>query len=100
MLYRFSIRIVLRMHRKGIAKRMLQSNEFSFGIPGGVRIVILGCTVARMCNSTWYIQEIDFSNAHYDCSRRNIWDDLERDSYFHFLIHIFLNLYGETCTPQ
>jgi hypothetical protein len=25
---------------------------------------------------------------------------LERDSYFHFLIHIFLNLYGETCTPQ
>ena len=66
----------------------------------GVHIVIMGCTVALQCNPTWCLLEIDFANAHSNCSRGNIWEELERDSYFHFLIQIFLNLYGENCTPQ
>ena len=36
MVCRFSIRTVLRMHQKGIAERILKSNQFSFGIPGCV----------------------------------------------------------------
>jgi len=79
---------------------MLQSSQFSFGIPGGVQIVILGCTLALQCNPTRCLLEIDFANAHSDCSRGKIWEELERDSYFHFLIKIFLNLYGENCNPQ
>ena len=32
MLTWFSVRTVLRMHRKGIAENMLKSNQFSYGI--------------------------------------------------------------------
>ena len=100
LLCRFSARTFLRMHRKGVAERMLQSNQFSFGIPGSVQIVIMGCIVALQCNPTWCLLDIDFANARSDCNRGNIWEDLERNSYFHFLIQIFLNLYGENCTPN
>jgi hypothetical protein len=41
---------------------------------------------------------VDFANAHSGCSRGNIWEELEKDTYFHFLIQI-LNLYGDNCTP-
>ncbi len=50
LLCRFSVRTVLRMKRKGIADRMLRDNQFSYGIPGGVQMVILGCTLALQCN--------------------------------------------------
>ena len=79
---------------------MLQSNQFSFAIPGGVHIVIMGCTRALQCNLAWYLLEIDFANTHSDCNRGNIWKELERDSYFHFLIQIFLDFYGETAPPN
>ena len=46
LLTRFSVRAVLRMHRKGIAENMLKSNQFSYGISRGVQQIILGCTVA------------------------------------------------------
>ncbi len=36
LLCRFSVHTVLRIHRKGIVERMLQSNQFSYEIPGGV----------------------------------------------------------------
>ena len=52
LLCRFSVRTVLRMYRKGIAERMLLSNQFSFGMPVGVQIVILGCSVSLHCNPT------------------------------------------------
>ncbi len=100
LLCRFSVRAVLRMHRKGIAERLMQSNQFSYGVAGMVQIVIMGCTVALQWNPGWCLLEIDFKNAHTDCSRGNIWEELERDTYFHFLIQIFLNLYGDNCTPQ
>ena len=35
LLTRFSVRIVLRMHKK--RENMLKSNQFSYGIPGGVQ---------------------------------------------------------------
>jgi hypothetical protein len=78
---------------------MLQSNQLSYGIPRGVEIVIMGCTVALQCNPTWCLLEIDFANAHTNCSRGSIWEELERGTYFHFLIHIFLSLYGDNATP-
>jgi hypothetical protein len=36
LLCRFSVRAVLRMKRKGIAEVLLNSNQFSYGVPGGV----------------------------------------------------------------
>ncbi len=72
LLCRFSVRAVLRMHRKGIAERLLQSNKFSYGVAGGVQIVIMGCTIALQCNPEWCLLEIDFKNAHTDYSRGNI----------------------------
>ncbi len=86
LLCRFSVRTVLRMNRKGLAERLLMSNQFSYGIPGGVQIVIMGCTMALQCNPDWCMLEIDFANAHSECNRGNIWEELERDTYFHFLI--------------
>ena len=62
--------------------------------------MILGCTLALQCNPTWCLLKIDIANAHSDCSRGKMWEEKERDSYLHFLIQIFLNLYGESCTPQ
>jgi hypothetical protein len=87
------------MYRKGLAERMLQSNRFSFGIPGGVQQVILGGTVALQCNPDWVLGEIDLRNAHTGCSRDLIWQELLNDTYFHFLIQIFLYMYGDSCTP-
>jgi hypothetical protein len=46
LLARFSVRTVLRMHRKGIAQNMLKSNQLFYGISRGVQHVILGCTFA------------------------------------------------------
>jgi hypothetical protein len=45
LLTQFSVRTVMRMHRKRIAENMLKSNQFLYGIPRGVQQVILGCTV-------------------------------------------------------
>jgi hypothetical protein len=57
------------MNRRGLDERLLQSNQFSFAIPGGVHQVILGCTVALQCNPDWILGEFDLKNAHTDCSR-------------------------------
>jgi hypothetical protein len=51
LLTRFSCKTLLRLNRMGLAERLLQSNQFSFAILGGVQQVILGCTVALQCNS-------------------------------------------------
>jgi len=100
LLTRFSVRAVLRMKRKGIAENLLRSNQFSYGISGGVQQVIMGCTVALQCNPTWVLGQFDLKNAHTDCSRGLIWQELEADVYFHFLMQIFICMYGESCTPQ
>ncbi len=44
--------------------------------------------------------EFDFENAHTACNKGKIWEELEKDTFFHFLIQIFLSLYGEKYTPQ
>ena len=62
--------------------------------------MILGCTVALQCNPTCVLGEFDLKNAHKHCSRGLIWEELMNDVYFHFLIQIFLCMYGDTCTPQ
>ena len=78
----------------------MQPNQFSFAIPGGVQQVILGCIFALQCNPDWILGEFDLKNAQTDCSRGLIWQELLNDAYFHFLIQIFLMMYGEHCTPQ
>jgi hypothetical protein len=88
------------MKRKGIAEVLLKSNQFSNGVPGGVQHVIMGCTVALQSNPDWVLDQFDLRNAHTVCSRDLIRQELEADTYFHFLIQIFICLYGENCTPQ
>ena len=97
---RFSVRSVLRMKRKGIAEVLLRSNKFSYGVPGGVQQVIIGCTVALQNNPTWVLGQFDLRNAHTDCSRGLIWQELEADTYFHFLMQILFCMYGDNFTPQ
>jgi hypothetical protein len=65
-----------------------------------VQQVILGCTVALSSNPTWVLGVFDLRNAHTDCSRGLIWQELENDHYFHFLMQIFICMYGENRTPQ
>ncbi len=42
LLCRFSLHAILRIKRKGIAYRLLLSYPFSYGIPRGVQMVIMG----------------------------------------------------------
>ncbi len=86
LLCKLSVRTVLRMKRKGIADRLLKNNQFSYGIPSGVQMVIMGCTMALQCNPSWCLLELDYANAHSVCIKGNIWEELERDAFFHFLI--------------
>jgi len=104
LLTRFSSRSLLRLNSSGLAKRMLRSNH---GIPGGVQQVIMGCIVALECNPTFILGSLGFpwipwilGSPHTDCSRGLIWEMLMNDTYFHFLIHIFLCMYGDTCNPH
>jgi len=46
LLTRFSCRSLLRLNKEILAERMMRSNKFSYGIPGGVKQVISGCTIA------------------------------------------------------
>ena len=96
---RFSCRSLLRLNKKGLAERMLRSNQFFFSIPGDVHQVILGCTVTLKSNPNWVLGEFDLKNAHTDCSRVLIWQELLNDNYFHVLMQIFLCVYCDTCTP-
>ena len=100
LLTKFSVRTVLPMHRKGIAENMLKSNHFSYGISSGVQQVILGCTVALHSNPTWVLGVFDLRNAHTNCSRGLIWQELENDMFFHFLVQIFICMSGKNRTPQ
>ena len=84
----------------GIAERMLLSNQFSYAIPGCVQQVLLGCTIALQCNPDWVLEEFDLANAHTACSRGLIWEEFLKDDFFYFLIQIYINLYGDTCTTQ
>jgi hypothetical protein len=95
LLTRYSCKTLLRVNMKGLAERMLRSNQFSFGIPDCVQHVILGCTVALQCDPDWVLGEFDLKNAQTNCSLGLIWQELIIDTYFHFLC-----MYGDTCTPQ
>ena len=51
-------------------------------------------------NPTLVLGVFDLRNAHTDCSRGLIWQDLENDWYFHVLIPIFTCMYGKNRSPQ
>ncbi len=54
LLTHFSCRTLLRLNRKGLAERMLRSNQFSFGISGGVQQVIYG-TALQLRRGPWKV---------------------------------------------
>ena len=90
MMTRFSVRSVLRKKRKCIFEVLLRSNQFSYGVLGDVHQVIMGCTLALQNNPTRVSGQFDLRNAHTDCSRGLIWQELEANVGFHFLMQIFL----------
>ena len=61
---------------------------------------ILGCTVALQCNLDRCLLHIYFATTHNDRNRGNISEELEKDTFFHFSIQIFISLYGDNFTPQ
>jgi len=100
MLTRFSCRSLLRLNRTGLAERMLRSNQFSYGILGGVQQVILDCTVALQCKPTFLLGDFDLKNAHTDCSRGLIWEELMNDTYFSLLdTYISMHAWGYVHPP-
>ncbi len=81
LLTRFSCRTLLHMIRRGLAERMLRSNQFSFGIPGGVQQIIIGFTIILQWNPDFVLGEFDLRNAHTNCNRGLIWQDLLNDTF-------------------
>ena len=69
------------MKRKEYAENMLRDDQSSYGVPGGVQNVILAITIALQNNPDWVCAHTDFRNAHTDCSRGLIWQELERDPF-------------------
>jgi hypothetical protein len=67
LLCRFSLRATLRMKKKQFADIMLKSDQFSYGVLGGVQQVILAITTALQANPGWICAQADLSNAHTDC---------------------------------
>jgi hypothetical protein len=47
---RFGCKVMVRMHRMAVAEALLLSHQFSFGINGGVRQVIMSCNIALEIN--------------------------------------------------
>ena len=80
LLTRLSCRSLLRLNKAGQAERMLRSNMFSYGILGGVQLVIMRCIIALQCNPTFVRKEFDLVDAHTDCSRSLIWEELMNDT--------------------
>jgi hypothetical protein len=56
------------MHKIEIADNMLKSNQFSYGILGGVQQVNHGWTKTPQSHSTWVLGVFDLRNAHTVCS--------------------------------
>ena len=58
------------------------------------------CTAALEFIPDFCLLQIDFANVHTYNSRGEIWEELEIYTFFHFLIQLFICLYGDNCTPQ
>jgi hypothetical protein len=61
---RFGCRILVRMNKLAVAKVLLLSHQFSFGIKGGVQHVILGITLSLQLNPDFVEIDLDLKNSH------------------------------------
>jgi hypothetical protein len=99
-LTRFGCRVMVRMNKMAVAAELLLSHQFSFGINGGVKQVILACNVALEINPSWRMLDLDSKNAHTFCSRERLEEELELNVAYHYMLESFRALYGKTFTVQ
>jgi hypothetical protein len=99
-LTRFGCKVPVRMNIIAVAAELLLSNQFYFGINGGVHQVILGCTLALQVHPSFVQIELDLRDAHTFCSRDKIEEELESDIIYNYMLESFRALYGKTMTPQ
>ena len=57
-LTRFGYRVMVRMNRMAVAAELLLSHQFSFGINGGVKQVILACNIALEIIPSWLMMDL------------------------------------------
>jgi hypothetical protein len=97
-LTRYGCIVMVRMNRLVVAAELLLSHQFSFGINGGVRQIIMACNIALEINPSWLI--LDSRNAHTFCSRDRLEEELELNVAYHYMLESFWALYGKTITVQ
>ncbi len=97
---RFGCRIRVRMNRLAVAETLLLSQQFSFGINGGVQQVILGITLALQLNPDFVNLDLVMRNAHTFSSRDKTEEELETNIIYNYLLEVFKALYGKIITPK
>ena len=76
-LTRFGCKVMVKMKRIYVAKQLLLSHHFWFGINGGVQQVILACTISLEINPTKVMMDLDSPNAHTFCNRGKLEEELD-----------------------
>jgi len=81
-LTRFGCMVLVKMNKIAVATQLLLSHQLSFGINGGVRQVIMGCTLALHMHPSFVQIDLDLRNAHTFCSRGIIEEERSRATSF------------------
>ena len=84
-----------KMNMIYVVEQLLLSQQFSFGINGGVQQVILACTILLEINPTWLMLDLDSENAHTFCSRDKLGEELELNVVYHYMLMSYIALYGK-----
>ena len=82
-LTRFGCRVMMRMNRVAVATELPLSDQFSFGVNGGVHQVSMACNIALEINPSWVMLDLDSKNAHAFCSRERLQKVLELNVAYH-----------------
>jgi len=91
---------MVKMNRASVAKQLLLSHQFSFGINGGVQQVIMACTITLEINPTWVMMDLDSENARTFCSWDKLEGELELNVVYHSMLTSYKDLYGKNVIVQ
>ena len=100
LLTRLAVRCLLRSNSHAVAEHLLASHQFSYAVQGGVQKVQIGCTIGLQHNPSFVMGEMDMKNAHPTGSRGRLFEELQANPDYHFLLATAHNLYGNNRTPQ
>jgi hypothetical protein len=88
------------MNKLAVAEELLLSRQFSFGVNGGIKQVILTCIVALHITPDALLLDLDSGDAHSFCSRDIVKEELDINNVYHYMLKSFGELYGKTVTVQ